>query len=98
MSNKLYKATKYFFLIIVLNKPGGIIRDNPVAEKLFMTDLALWVPRELLLKLFDVLLVLGEGGRVGHRFAVTGKLKYSSFFSDKGSSDSFSDKLLNCLK
>jgi len=24
----------------ILNKPGGIIRDNPVAEKLLITDLA----------------------------------------------------------
>jgi len=42
--------------------------------------------------------VLGEGGKVGHRLVVTGKLRNSSFFSDEGSSDSFSDKLLNCLK
>jgi len=42
--------------------------------------------------------VLGEGGKVGHRLAVTGKLRNSSFFSDEGSSDSFSDKLLSCLK
>lgn len=42
--------------------------------------------------------VLGEGGKVGHRLAVTGKLRNSSCFSDEGSSDSFSDKLLSCLK
>lgn len=79
-------------------KPGGIIRDNPVAEKLLMTDLARWPPRELFLWLLAMLEVLGEGGKVGHRLVVTGKLRNSSFFSDEGSSDSFSDKLLNCLK
>jgi len=42
--------------------------------------------------------VLCEGGKVGHRLAVTGKRRNSSFFSDDGSSDSFSDKLLSCLK
>jgi len=74
-------------------KPGGIIKDNPVAEKLLMTDLARWPPK--LEVFFDI---LGEGGRVGHKLVVTGKLRNSSFFSIEGSSDSFSDKLLGCLK
>lgn len=80
-------------------KPGGIIRDNPVAEKLLMTDLARWPPKELLVDFLDMLAeVPGEGGKVGHKFAVTGKLRNSSFFSGECSSDSFSDKLLSCLK
>lgn len=77
----------------ILNKPGGIIRDNPVAEKLLITDLARWPPR--LVGLFNI---LDDGGKVGHKFAVTGKLRNSSFFSGGGSSDSFSDKLLGCLQ
>lgn len=84
-----------------VHKPGGIISDNPVAEKLLITDLARWLlPKELLVVFFEVKAVgvLGEGGRVGHRLAETGKLRNSSFFSGEGSSDSFSDKLLSCLK
>lgn len=27
-------------------EPGGIISDSPVAEKLLMTDLARWPPKE----------------------------------------------------
>lgn len=85
-----------------MNKPGGIISDSPVAEKLLMTDLdCCWPPpKDLLLKeFFDSFSVPVEGGSVGHRLAVTGKLRNSSFFPlDVGSSDSFSDKLLSCLK
>lgn len=83
--------------LIFLYIPGGIIRDNPVAEKLLMTDLARWPQKELLVEFFNML-VLDEGGNVGHKFVVTGKLRNSSFFSGEGSSDSFSDRLLNCLK
>lgn len=69
-----------------------------MAEKLLITDLIRWLPSELLDEFFDELVMLDEGGKVGHKLAVTGKLKNSSFFSGEGSSDSFSDKLLSCLK
>lgn len=83
------------FTSCIVHKPGGIIKDNPVAEKLLITDLARWTPPPRLVGLF---IVLEDGGRVGHKFAVTGKLKNSSFFSGEVSSGSFSDKLLVCLK
>lgn len=35
-----FKIFYIICLLIIVYKPGGIIRDNPVAEKLLMTDLA----------------------------------------------------------